>query len=84
MDPMKKNPAGDSQRSTEAKKLYTIAGYKKHVGLYPHPTTMEHFEKQLTKYRRGKGSVQFPVDSELPKELIIDMITYRKKLITVE
>ena len=24
-----------------------IAGYKKHVGLYPHPTTMEKFDKEL-------------------------------------
>jgi uncharacterized protein YdhG (YjbR/CyaY superfamily) len=58
-----------------------IAGYKKHVGLYPHPTTMEKFESELTKYKRGKGSVQFPLDKPLPKELIIKMIKYRKKLL---
>ncbi|CAM4401692.1 iron chaperone [Zobellia roscoffensis] len=59
-----------------------IAGYKKHVGLYPHPTTMENFEPELTKYKRGKGSVQFPLNKPLPKGLIIRMIKYRKELLT--
>ena len=58
-----------------------IAGYKKHVGLYPHPTTMEKFEPELTAYKRGKGSVQFPLDKPLPKDLIIRMIKYRKELL---
>ena len=58
-----------------------IAGYKKHVGLYPHPTTLEKFEPELTEYKRGKGSVQFPLDKSLPKDLIIRMITYRKELL---
>lgn len=58
-----------------------IAGYKKHVGLYPHPTTMEKFEPELTEYKRGKGSVQFPLNKPLPKELIIRMITYRSKFL---
>ena len=58
-----------------------MAGYKKHIGLYPHPTTIEHFSKELSKYKNGKGSVQFPLDEELPEELIIEMIRYRYKLI---
>ena len=58
-----------------------IAGYKKHVGLYPHPTTMEEFEPELTKYKHGKGSVQFPLDKPLPTDLIIQMIKYRKELL---
>jgi hypothetical protein len=31
-----------------------IAGYMNHVGLYPHPTTMEKFEKEPKDYKRGK------------------------------
>ncbi len=58
-----------------------IAGYKKHVGLYPHPTIMEKFEPELEEYKRGKGLVQFPLDKPLPKELIIRMIQYRKTLL---
>ncbi|WP_246035806.1 iron chaperone [Winogradskyella algicola] len=36
-----------------------IAGYTKHVGLYPHPTTMEKFEPELTVYKRGKVRFNF-------------------------
>lgn len=59
-----------------------IAGYKKHVGLYPHPTTMEHFDKELSVYKKGKGSVQFPLKEDLPKELVVEMVKYRYELIT--
>ncbi|SEJ82751.1 Uncharacterized conserved protein YdhG, YjbR/CyaY-like superfamily, DUF1801 family [Cyclobacterium xiamenense] len=58
-----------------------IAGYKKHVGLYPHPTTMEHFDKELSGYKKGKGSVQFPLDKPLPQALIVKMIEYRLSLL---
>ena len=58
-----------------------IAGYKNHVGLYPNPTTMEKFEPELTEYKRGKGSVQFPLDKPLPKDLLIQIIKYRKELL---
>lgn len=58
-----------------------IAGYKKHVGLYPHPTTMEKFESELSDYKRAKGSVQFPLDKPLPKHLIVRMVKYRMALL---
>jgi uncharacterized protein YdhG (YjbR/CyaY superfamily) len=59
-----------------------MAGYKKHVGLYPHPTVMEHFSNELKDYKQGKGSVQFPINKPLPRELIIKMVKYRKKLLS--
>lgn len=59
-----------------------IAGYKKHVGFYPHPTTIEHFDDELKGFEKGKGSIQFKLEVDLPKELIIKMISYRKKLIS--
>ena len=59
-----------------------IAGFKKHVGLYPHPTTMEHFDSRLAGYSKGKGSVQFPVAEALPRALIQDMVRYRNALVT--
>lgn len=58
-----------------------IAGYKKHVGFYPHPTTMEKFESELSEYKRGKGSVQFPLDKPLPTNLIERMVEYRMELL---
>lgn len=58
-----------------------IAGYKKAVGFYPHPKTMEKFDSELKDYNKGKGSVQFPLDRPLPKDLIIRMIRYRMELL---
>ena len=58
-----------------------IAGYKNHVGLYPHPTVMEKFDNELSIYKKGKGSVQFPIDRPLPKQLIVKMVKYRVELI---
>lgn len=58
-----------------------IAGYKQHVGLYPHPSTMTHFKDRLKRYKSGKGSVQFPLNEPLPTVLIEEMITYRKSLL---
>lgn len=58
-----------------------MAGYAKHVGLYPHPAVMEQFAEELKDYKQGKGSVQFPIDEPLPKELIIKMVRFRKNLL---
>jgi uncharacterized protein YdhG (YjbR/CyaY superfamily) len=58
-----------------------IAGYKKHIGFYPHPTTMEQFWNQLDGFKKAKGSVQFSLDKPLPKDLIVEMIKYRVKLL---
>lgn len=58
-----------------------VAGYRKHVGLYPHPTTMEHFDSRLAGYKRGKGSVQFPLDEPLPTRLIVEMLRFRLDLV---
>lgn len=61
-----------------------IAGYKKHVGLYPHPTVMEKFEIELSDFKKGKGSVQFPIDRPLPKQLIVKMVRYRSNLLKMD
>ena len=58
-----------------------IAGYSKHVGLYPHPTTIERFADSLSGFKKGKGSIQFPIDKPIPVELVIEMVRYRRTLI---
>lgn len=56
-----------------------MAGYAKFVGFYPFPTTMEKFADELKGYKQGKGSVQFPLDKPLPKDLITRMVKFRKE-----
>lgn len=58
-----------------------IAGYKNHVGFYPHPTTIEAFSERLNDYKHAKGSIQFTFDKPIPCELIIEMVQYRRNLI---
>ncbi len=61
-----------------------IAGFKNHVGLYPHPTTIEHFAEELKEYKTSTGTVQFSLEKPLPKQLIKEMINYRLNLINKE
>lgn len=56
-----------------------IAGYAKFVGFYPFPTTMAKFSDELKDYKQGKGSVQFPLNKPLPKDLITRMVKFRQE-----
>ncbi|MDC7225937.1 MAG: hypothetical protein PQJ61_04135 [Spirochaetales bacterium] len=58
-----------------------IGGYKKHVGFYPHPTTIEKISDKLTIYKQGKGSIQFPINRPIPCELIIEMVEFRRNIV---
>lgn len=57
--------------------LVHFAGYEKHIGFYPAPTGMEAFKKELSKYKTGKGSVQFPIDQPMPIDLITQIVKFR-------
>lgn len=74
-------PAYTLTKGGKREQQIMMAGYKNHVGFYPHPTTMEKFKNELTDFKKGKGSVQFPLDQPLPKELIMRMIKYRLSLL---
>ncbi len=63
------------------KPLVYFGGYAKHIGFYAIPNTHVHFKKELSKYKQGKGSVQFPLDQSLPKSLIASMVKFRLKTI---
>ena len=55
-----------------------MAGYAHYVSFYPFPTTVEAFADELHAYKKGKGSIQFPLDQPLPKALIRRMVKFRK------
>ncbi|MBW8361259.1 MAG: DUF1801 domain-containing protein [Kaistella sp.] len=64
-----------------AKPLVYFAAYKNHIGFYATPTGHEKFEKQLAVYKQGKGSVQFPLDNEIPYKLIAEIVKFREDTI---
>jgi uncharacterized protein YdhG (YjbR/CyaY superfamily) len=57
--------------------LVHFAGFAKHTGFYPVPTGMEAFMDELTPYKQGKGSVQFPLGEPLPTDLIRRIVEFR-------
>lgn len=59
--------------------LVYFAGYENHIGFYATPTGNSAFEKELSVYKTGKGSVQFPLDKPLPIALITKIVKYRVK-----
>ena len=59
--------------------LAFFAGYARHIGFYPIPSGIEAFKKELSAYKRAKGSVQFLLDKPLPLGLITKIIKFRAK-----
>jgi uncharacterized protein YdhG (YjbR/CyaY superfamily) len=59
--------------------LVHFAAFEHHIGFYPAPTGMKSFEKELSKYKTGKGSVQFPIDKPMPLALITKIVRFRVK-----
>lgn len=52
------------------KPLVYFAGFERHIGFYATPTGHSQFAKELSAYKHGKGSVQFPLDKPIPLDLI--------------
>ena len=59
--------------------LVYFAAFKNHIGFYATPTGHHEFKKELSVYKTGKGSVQFPLDKPLPLKLITKIIKFRAK-----
>jgi len=57
--------------------LVHFAGYARHVGFYPTGSGVEAFADELTPFKRGKGSVQFPLGQPLPADLIRRIVEFR-------
>jgi len=64
---------------TNGKPLVYFAGYKKHIGFYATPTGHSEFSNELSIYKQGKGSVQFPIDHPVPYWLIEQIVIFRVK-----
>ena len=57
--------------------LVYFAGFINHIGFYPAPVGMEAFKQELSGYKTGRGSVQFPLDKPIPLELIAKIVKFR-------
>lgn len=59
--------------------LVFFAAFKNHIGFYATPTGHAAFKKELSVYKEGKGSVQFPLDQPLPLSLVSKIVKFRVK-----
>lgn len=61
----------------KGKPLVYFAGYDNHIGFYATPSGHEEFSGELSKYKQGKGSVQFPIEQPMPLDLIRRITEFR-------
>ncbi len=61
------------------KGLVYFAAYKSHIGFYPIPSGVAAFKRELSPYKQGKGSVQFPIDEPIPYDLVTRIVQFRVK-----
>ncbi|MGC6768593.1 iron chaperone [Enterococcus sp. LJL128] len=59
--------------------LVHFANASKHIGFYPTPSAVSAFQEDLTGYKTSKGAIQFPVNKELPWEVIKKIVLFRIK-----
>lgn len=62
---------------TSGKPLVYFAAFKNHIGFYATPSGHEKFANELSSYKQGKGSVQFPIDRPIPYDLIRRIVVFR-------
>jgi len=59
---------------------YGMPAYKLHgrpLVYFATPTGHAEFAKELSTYKQGKGSVQFPIDQPMPLKLIAQIVEFR-------
>ena len=56
-----------------------FAAQSRHIGLYPGASAIAAFKKELSPYKVGKGTVQFPFDEPLPLALIERIVKFHFK-----
>ena len=59
------------------KNLVHFAGWKTHIAMYPIPSGTEAFNKQLSQYADGKGTLKFPLNKPMPLKLITKVVKLR-------
>ncbi len=57
--------------------LVYFAAQKNHIGFYPLTNAIEAFREELSEYKTGRGSIQFPHEKPLPLKLISEIVKFR-------
>jgi len=57
--------------------LVYFGGYKHHIGFYPTPSGVDADLPELDKYKHAKGTLRFPLEEEIPYDLIAEVVRHR-------
>ncbi len=57
--------------------LVYFAAYQKHIGFYPTSSPIVAFNDELSGFKVSKGTIQFPLDKEIPFDLITRIVHFR-------
>lgn len=61
----------------EKRILFSYAAFKTYLRFMPTGPSLEPFRSELSSYKTGKDTIQFPYDQPLPKDLIEKIARYR-------
>lgn len=59
--------------------LVHFAAMKNHIGFYPTPSAIDKFKKELSGFETSKGAIRFPLDKEIPFDLVKKIVKFRVK-----
>src|SRR3954467_15354496 len=57
--------------------LVTFAAHKNHIGFYPTPSAVKAFADVLRGFKTATGSIQFPIEKQLPLALVAKITRFR-------
>ncbi|MCU4166087.1 iron chaperone [Carboxylicivirga caseinilyticus] len=61
----------------EKRILFSYSAFKNHITFMPTGPSLEPFKNELSLFKTGKDTIQFPYDKPLPKDLIVRIAQYR-------
>lgn len=59
--------------------LVYFAAHTSHIGFYALPGAINAFRDKLKSYTTSKGTIQFPLDKNIPVRLVTEIIKFRVK-----
>ncbi len=59
--------------------LIWFAAFKNHIGFFPKVSAIEAFKDELSGYELSKGTIRFPLNKQIPFDLVKRIVKFRVK-----
>ena len=57
--------------------LVHFAAFRDHLSFFPTASGVEHFQKELSAYKLGRGTIQIPLNGPVPYDLVERIVRFR-------